>query len=101
MAIVKTDPAEWQNVNVLLIDSDAPNNDRAILEIEDWAAEHGFVRVNEYWLREIRRDGHKLFRGICYRLTEDAIRTEQESWREIKEAVASMPATTHTARNDR
>ena len=71
MSIVKTDPEDWQKASSVQVDSDAPDNAAAILEIEDWAAENGFARVHEYWLRQIHgKDGSRAFRGICYRVTE-------------------------------
>ena len=78
MAIVRIDPPEWQNANVLQIDSDAPNNQVAIMEMDQWAYEKGFARTNEYWLRRIRRNGQTIFRSICYRVEEEERATQRE-----------------------
>lgn len=73
MAIVKTDPSETGSTNVVQLDSDAESNREAIHEIEEWASQNGFARVNEAWLRQVRRNGKRYFRGICYRLTEEEV----------------------------
>jgi hypothetical protein len=69
MAILGTDPPDYEHSNVVLIESSAPTNREALLEIEDWAAQHGFVRTTESFLRQvIRRDGIRAYRSTCYRL---------------------------------
>jgi len=59
LAIVAIDPVDWENVNAVQIDSDASENEEATTDIENWAAEHGFARTTEYWLRQSSktRDG--------------------------------------------
>jgi hypothetical protein len=83
MAIVGVDPDKWEDHNLVHVDSDAPDHRQAILEIERWAAEHNFARVNEYWLRPIARGDRRIFRGVCYRLTaeemQSAARISQET----------------------
>jgi hypothetical protein len=70
--IVKVDPPDFDRANVVLIDSDAPENEQAVEEIEDWAADHGFARSKERWLRIIiREDRRQVYRGTCYRVTEE------------------------------
>ena len=82
MAIVRIDPAEWQNANVLQLDSNAPTNQAAMLEMDQWAYENGFARTNEYWLRRIRRDNQMIFRGICYRVEEEEHATQMATLQE-------------------
>lgn len=96
MAIVRIDPEKWQEVNAVQVDSDASDNAKAILEIEEWAAENGFVRVNEYWLRKIhRKDGTSVFRGMCYRLTGEEISSSDVSCQNLVQTVAELPVTPH------
>ena len=95
MAIVKIDPPEWEKFNVVQIDSDAPDNTRAIIEMEDWASEHGFARTNEYWLRKVRTGDRTVFRGICFRLTEEERRSNEAACLETEAALARMPVTPH------
>jgi len=96
MAIVKTDPEDWRKANSVQVDSDAPDNAAAILEIEDWAAENGFARVHEYWLRQIHgENGSRAFRGICYRLTEEEVSSSKATCHSIAEVVSELPVTPH------
>lgn len=96
MAIVRSDPPDFAHANVVQIDSDASENIDAIHEIDDWAARHGFARVSEYWLRRIvTRDGRRVFRGICYRLTDEERQSAEAASAEHEKALASMPATAH------
>ena len=96
MAIVKTDPEDWQKANSVQVDSDALDNAAAILEIEDWAAENGFARVHEYWLRQIHgKDSTRAFRGICYRLTEEEVTSSDLTCQSITEVVSELPLTPH------
>jgi hypothetical protein len=85
MAIVNTDPLEWDRVNTLQVDSDAQDNASAIAEINRWAAERGFARTNEYWLRRVRTNNGMIFRGICYRVTDDERATARERLGEAAE----------------
>jgi hypothetical protein len=101
MAIVKHDPDNWHDANVVLVDSDAKDNKEALHEIEDWAADNGFARTREYWLQQIRRDdGERVFRGICYRLTEEVRRSHAEKAQELAESVQQMPLTHPPAMSD-
>lgn len=96
MAIAGIDPSNWENANVVQIDSDAADNQQAVDEIEDWAADHRFARVNEYWLRPIvRQDGRRVFRGVCYRLTQEEVHSSEISCEENAAALHRMPATSH------
>ena len=102
MAIVAIDPADWENVNVVQIDSDAHDNKEAIIDIENWAGEHGFARTNEYWLRQILKNrGRRVFRGICYRLTEEVVRSNEAACQSSAEALSKMPPTPHQVDEDR
>ncbi len=105
MAIVAVDPEGWAaaNVvqNVVQVDSDAKDNHEAILEIEDWAAENGFARINENWLRQIHRGGQRVFRGVCYRLTEEEQQSSSSVCQTSTEALNELPATTPRSDLDR
>jgi len=95
MPIILMDPREWKDlgVNVVQIDSDAQDNQSAIVEIDEWASQNGFERVNEYWLRRIHRDGKMIFRGICYRPGSDEIASRQQFDEEFKNRLNSMTRT--------
>jgi hypothetical protein len=95
MPIVRVDPAEWEQFNVVQLDSDAPDNRQALLEMESWARERGFARTNEYILRRVRTATGTIFRGICYRLTLEEERSNNAVAREREEALARMPVTPH------
>jgi hypothetical protein len=70
--IKKIDPKNWKKANVVQVDVDAANNSEAVDVLESWAAENGFARTEEYFLRIIMRaDGTRVFRGICYRITRE------------------------------
>ena len=101
MAIVKVDPEDWVTSNTVQLDSDAPSNREAILEIDEWAAEHGFARVNEHWLRRILRGGRQFFRGVCYRLTEEEQQSSSAACQMSAEALSQLPETTHQLDRDR
>lgn len=96
MAIV-IDPPKWAELalNVVQIDSDASENREAILEIDGWAAENGFARVNENWLRQIFREGKRFFRGVCYRLTEEEQRSSSSVCQRHQELLDELPETPH------
>jgi len=95
MAIVGVDPTEYQNANTVQVDSDAADNARAINEIGDWAAEHGFVRTNEYWLRQAIRGGKRIYRGICYRFSEEERASAVQACQTSSEMLGNMPVTEH------
>ena len=96
MPIVRIDPPNPDAVNVLQVDSDAADNRQAMREIDDWAAERGFVRTNEFWLRRVRtRDGKNVFRGICYRIEVDERETIRETNERMRRELEEQPATPH------
>lgn len=102
MAIVAIDPPDWEKANVVQVDSDARDNRDAVLEIEDWAAENGFARTTEYWLRQILKEGgRRVFRGICYRLTEEVMRSNEAACQSSAEVLNNMPVTPHQMDRDR
>jgi hypothetical protein len=92
MPIILLDPADWESLeaSTVQIDSDAPDNKTAIEEIEAWASQHGYARVNEYWLRPIIRNNKKIFRGICYRLDSEELESAKRLADESKKRRDSM-----------
>ncbi len=100
MPIIDINPSNWgepqASIDVVQIDAEAASNRDAVGDIEDWAAEHGFARVNEYFLRRIRRkDGRIVFRGVCYRLTEEERRSSEAECQSHMQTLASLPVTAH------
>jgi len=95
MALVAWDPMVWEDANIVQVDSDAPDNSKAITEIEDWAAANGFARINESWLRQIFREGQKLYRGACYRLNEEERSSSSAVCSTNTAAMDNMPVTNH------
>ncbi|HSZ56060.1 MAG TPA: hypothetical protein VK797_10390 [Tepidisphaeraceae bacterium] len=90
--IVRVDPESWDQNKLVQLDSDAPDNKTAIREMEDWAAEHGFARTNEYWLRRaLTPNGKRVFRGICFRLMPDEIAAANSEGNEIEQRMKRMP----------
>lgn len=81
MAIVATFPEAVGEAEQVQVESDAADNLRAILEIDDWASEHGFVRVRDYWLEAVERDGKRVFRGACYRRSQEELERINEACR--------------------
>ncbi len=101
MAIIRTDLDKLPDANAVEVDSDAPDNMQAIHEIDDWAAEHGFARVSEYWLRQRKVNGRRVFRGICYRLSEDEVKAIGEESAHAARVTDSLPTTIHQVDEDR
>lgn len=95
MPILNVDPPNFEACNVIQVDCDAPTNKDAILEIEKWAAERGFLRTNEYGLRRVLLKGRVLFRGICYRQKEEEVNMLKADEERINALVESMPVTRH------
>jgi hypothetical protein len=90
MAIVKVDPTPFDHTNSVIIDSDAASNEKALHDIDDWAAKHGFARTNEYWLRVVTSGGKRCFRGFCYRLTEEEYRAAAQHVAEVREGAERL-----------
>lgn len=96
--IVRIDPEDWNRFNVVQLDSDAPDNMVAVREIEDWAAEHGFARTDEYWLRRaLKPDGRRIFRGICFRLVPDELAAAEAESKEVEETSKRFGTTVRAA----
>jgi hypothetical protein len=96
MAIIRSDPENFDLANVVQVDSDAPENIQAIHEIDEWASQHGFARVNDYWLRRIiTSSGKRVFRGVCYRITEEEKKSIDAAIREDEATMSSLPVTPH------
>src|SRR2546430_1622567 len=70
--ITKVDPEDFSSVNIVQLDIEAKNNIDALLALENWAADHGFARLHQDQLRiVVGADGKPVFRGACYRMTEE------------------------------
>jgi hypothetical protein len=83
--ITKIDPKNWKKANIVQIDVDAGDNSEAIEVLEKWAAENGFSRMSEYFLRIVMRaDGSRVFRGVCYRITREV---KDSARRQVKAAI--------------
>lgn len=96
MAIAFINPSEWNDAASVVVDSTAASNMAAIHEIDDWAADHGFERVNEYWLRQRKSgDGRRVFRGVCIRLSSDELSAREQENLRVMERVAQMELTQH------
>lgn len=83
--IKRIDPADFANVSTVQVDSDVGNPWLAIDEIENWAADHGFVRTSEYHPRQVLVEGRRRFRGICYRMTDEERAAIEQSHRQMIE----------------
>jgi hypothetical protein len=74
--IVKIEPKNWAKSNIVQIDVDAPDNSQAIDALIEWGEHNGFARVRENFLRIIvTPEGKKVFRGACYRITDEEVRS--------------------------
>jgi hypothetical protein len=103
MAVVGTEPEGLDVANLapgqmVRVVSDATTNLLAVLDVEQWAREHGLLRVAEGHLAvKLTRDRRRLRCGVCYRPHEgelEAIRAAvAEASAEISALVAQMPET--------
>ena len=95
MAVVAIIPGEWeeQGATSVQVDSDAADNRTALIEIENWSAEHGFARTSEYWLRPMLTGGRRVFRGFCFRLTDEVRSSSAALVRQHEEALERTPVT--------
>lgn len=101
MAIVRIDPEDFEKVNTVQVFTDAGDNRDAVLEIEAWAAQHGFVRTSEYWLGQmILETGRRVFRGVCYRMTPELTESLEQDCQMSLEAVARQPEQRPETDND-
>ncbi len=94
MAIIRPtveEVTELQPEQPVMVDSDAPDNASAILEIERWCRDLGLARVREHWLRTLVADGTKVRRGVCYRPAGDVGEQYAEQISAIDRRVAAMP----------
>jgi len=60
-------PASGNLDDLVQVASDAADNFRAIVEIEEWASSKGYLRTSESWLRVAILDGRQVFVAVCYR----------------------------------
>jgi hypothetical protein len=95
MAVVAVLPPDWeaQGATSVQVDSDAPDNRTALLEIENWSAEHAFARTSEYWLRPMLLGDRRVFRGFCFRLTDEVLSSSRELVRQREDALERTPVT--------
>ena len=98
MAVVGTDPKNWRRTNTVQVFSDAPDNPTAVAEIEQWAAERGFARSSEYWLGRARTEHGDVFRGLCFRITDQEIQRARE--RSEATAARTLAMSPEPARTD-
>jgi len=96
MAIVRTVPEmdvnnlpELPEGSLILIDSDAPTNAQAILEVERWCRANGLWRAQEANLACVRLNGEPLRRAHCYRPYRQEI---EEGLEEAKRADSELSA---------
>jgi hypothetical protein len=76
------------------VDSDAPTNAQAILEVELWCRKRGLVRTAEASLRALRApDGKVVRRAICYLPSEATRAARDQVWEDLRQHVANMPET--------
>ena len=79
MAVRVVRPERWEEADFVEVESDLQENLKALVEVEDWASDHGFMRTNEGYLRRVRRDdGVFVRRAVCYRPAVDELRTRDE-----------------------
>ncbi len=92
--VVQTQPENIADAPVIIASSDAPDNLRAIRDIDTWARENGFVRSNEYHLgRRQALDGTMLFFSPCYRLDESFHKAGVSDLATIRANREKMPMT--------
>jgi len=69
--ITQIDPKDFSTASTVQVDSDAGNPWLALDEIETWAAQNGFVRTSEYHARQVLVSGRRLYRAVCYRISDE------------------------------
>ena len=93
--IISVEPADIEHAPVIVASSDAPDNDSAIRDIDEWARDHGFVRRHEYHLGVRLTPARKFFRySACYRLTAEDLSAANADVDRIKARLNGMPMTT-------
>lgn len=98
--ITKIDPKEWKKANVVQVDVRAKSNIEAIEALDDWAARHGFARVHQSFLRVVvRADGIPVFRGACYRVTDEESKSVQFSIDAIAKRAMKIRGVAHASRS--
>lgn len=87
----KGDPAQIPPDQVILVDSDAPSNAAAILEIARWCHENNLERAAEASLSTVFFEGRLLRRGRGYRLSDsDRDRMKQEGRKRVERAARRL-----------
>jgi len=77
----------------VMIWSDAPTNDEAIIEIEEWCREHGLLRTHEVWLRMKMTATGRVRGTMCYRPSPGILETIDADRAALRRHVAAMPMT--------
>ena len=91
MAIVRVDPPDPTGASLVQVDSSSGNLWLAIAEVDGWAVEHGFVRTNEFHLRQVLVEGHRRYRGICYRPTAEEAAAADQAQQEMISRADRLP----------
>lgn len=88
-------PEEIGVAPVILVCSDAANNHQAIMEIDEYARAHGYVRSRESALN-VRQslDGMRYYYSASYLLDGDNRRANEADLARIRERRERMPLTT-------
>jgi hypothetical protein len=95
--ITQIDPVSFADASSVQVDSDAGDSWHAIEEIENWAAENGFVRSSEYSPRQVLIEGHRRFRSVCYRISPEERAAFELSQRQMTERGELLKGLVHHA----
>jgi hypothetical protein len=89
------DLAELGDERGVMIWSDAPSNDEAIIEIEEWCVEHDLLRTREVWLRAKLVNGDRWRGAMCYRPSpgiQEAMDADRAAWRRHVDRMPLTPS---------
>jgi len=99
--IIRVDPPDFAKSSTVQVDSDAPTNTLAMREVDDWAADNGFLRTSEYHLRPILVGGKRQFRGFCYRMTPEEMGAIEFDHQRLIERADKLEVTIDWSKDDR
>ena len=91
--ITQVDPNQYTTASSVQIDSDAADPWLAIEEMENWAADNGFVRSSEYHPRQVLIDGWRRYRSVCYRISPEERAALELSQRQMTERGEALKST--------